>query len=79
MRRLPGEREWDLVYSSIRQDLKSADVVISVGGDNYTDDYGFNSLKAYLLLNKFIKRRNKKLVIWGALVGPFKIRVSFRL
>lgn len=69
--RLPGDRVWDLIFSPILSDLKSADVVISIGGDNYTEDYTYDSLSMYLLLNRFVKQHHKKLVIWGASIGPF--------
>lgn len=69
-----GERE--IFYSPIKGELKQADVVISVGGDNYTEDYGDVSLRMYLDLNRYVKHHHKKLVIWGASIGPFKADVK---
>ena len=49
--------------------LSSCDLVLSLGGDNYTDDYG----GAYLFwqMARLAKRHRKPFVIWGASVGPF--------
>lgn len=73
-RRISRDKEWDLVLKPITRDIAAADVVLSVGGDNYTDDYVdyYDPLRYYLQLNRFVKDRKKKLVIWGASVGPFK-------
>lgn len=71
-RRLSPLGELEILYSPIKADMNEADVVISVGGDNYTQDYGDVSLRAYLNLNRFIKHHHKKLVIWGASIGPFQ-------
>lgn len=48
---------------------KNSDVVISIGGDNFSEDYGgpcrfFESLRC-------AQRLGKKTVIWGASIGPF--------
>jgi len=59
----------ELEFSPIVKHLKNADVVLSVGGDNYSNDYGY--LDYYLRLNKLVNRFGKKLVIWGASIGPF--------
>jgi len=58
-----------LTYSSMMQFIKSSDAVISLGGDNYTADYG--DLPYFLNLNKLVRRFRKKLIIWGASIGPF--------
>ena len=60
---------WQMEFLPIISAIKWADVVISVGGDNYSMDYGFPSY--YLNLNRLIKEKGKKLVIWGASIGPF--------
>ncbi len=73
-RRISKDKEWELVLKPIKKDLALSDVVLSVGGDNYTDDYVdyYDPLRYYLQLNRFVKSHKKKLVIWGASVGPFK-------
>ncbi|MBW1727684.1 MAG: polysaccharide pyruvyl transferase family protein [Deltaproteobacteria bacterium] len=49
---------------------KEADVVISIGGDNFSEDYG--SPKRFFSSLRYAKRLGKKIVIWGASVGPFQ-------
>lgn len=49
--------------------LPWADVVFSLGGDNYSMDYG--SARTYFEGNERILEAGKKLIIWGASVGPF--------
>ena len=49
---------------------RQADIVISIGGDNFSDDYGtprefFDALDA-------ARHFGAKTVIWGASIGPFK-------
>lgn len=61
--------EWMFPYVPLIFSLKKADVVLSIGGDNYTEDYG--DLDYYFKLNKIIKFFKKKLVIWSASIGPF--------
>lgn len=66
------DKRWQMIYQPIISELKNADVVLSIGGDNYTDDYG--SLKYFLDINKLVKIYKKKFVIWGASIGPFSDR-----
>lgn len=54
---------------SYRKYYKQADVVISVGGDNFSDDYG--SPEGFFRMLDAAKRCGAKTVIWGASVGPF--------
>lgn len=49
--------------------LRDADIVMSLGGDNYSLDY--NSVQKYLDANDRVLAAGKPLVIWGASVGPF--------
>ena len=53
------------------------DVIISIGGDNFTDDY--NSADSLLKSLLFAKKLNKKTVIWGASIGPFLKNISHRI
>lgn len=69
-------RTWELEYSPIIPHLKKSDVVLSIGGDNYTLDY--HTLPYFLRLNKLVKRFRKKLVIWGASIGPFPQKEGMR-
>lgn len=49
--------------------LPWADAVFSLGGDNYSMDYG--SARTYFEGNERILQAGKKLIIWGASIGPF--------
>ena len=56
------------------KNYKENDIVISIGGDNFTDDYGqpvkyFNSLV-------YAKKAGAKTVIWAASIGPFKDKTA---
>jgi len=62
----------DLNFGSLRNPLKMCDAVLSVGGDNYTLDYGLP--RVYLDLNRYVIRHQKPLIIWGASLGPFDHR-----
>ena len=53
----------------IRESLSECDAVLSVGGDNYSLDYGVPWI--FLALDDCVRRHGKTLVIWGASVGPF--------
>jgi len=49
--------------------LKDASAVLSVGGDNYTLDYGIPRL--FTGLDDLVIAHKKPIVLWGASVGPF--------
>ncbi|WPL19383.1 colanic acid biosynthesis protein [Thiorhodovibrio winogradskyi] len=74
IRSLPGLR-WQIAKRiqghrfNFERFLPWADVVLSLGGDNYSMDYG--SARTYFEANERILAAGKKLVIWGASVGPF--------
>ena len=60
-------------FSSVHRRLKkpadAASCALEIGGDNYTLDYGF---PAHLIaMDRWLMRRKKPIVIWGASVGPF--------
>jgi polysaccharide pyruvyl transferase WcaK-like protein len=73
---------WDL-YSKYEalipyiDSVRKADVVLSLGGDNYTDDYGLPY--DFWGLAEIAKKAGKKFVIWGASVGPFKSQRSLEM
>ena len=49
--------------------IDQSDVVISVGGDNYSEDYSLPYLP--LLLDACAMSQARPVVLWGASVGPF--------
>ena len=60
---------WKIAYLQTISEIKKTDIVMSIGGDNYTMDYGYPD--DYLNFNKLVKEKGKKLIIWGASIGPF--------
>lgn len=58
-----------LLYSSHRKEIASADVVLSLGGDNYSLDYGVP--RRFLAMGKYVRKQGTPFVIWGASIGPF--------
>lgn len=61
------------IYSWTYQDMlryiDDADAVLSVGGDNYSLDYGIP--KTFTGLDDVVIDGGKPMIIWGASVGPF--------
>jgi colanic acid/amylovoran biosynthesis protein len=51
--------------------LQEADAVISIGGDNYSLDYGLVSLFFFVGVAERAIDLGKKTALWGASVGPF--------
>jgi colanic acid/amylovoran biosynthesis protein len=60
---------WKCEFVPLWRPLHQADAVLSVGGDNYTMDYGYPEY--YLALNRLCREAGRPLVIWGASIGPF--------
>ena len=68
---------WTKFYlNSFIPHIKSSDIVLSIGGDNYSLDYGIP--RFFVLLGKLIKAHNKPFIIFGASVGPFDNAGSYR-
>lgn len=59
----------NVVYEDMLPFLSEASAVLSVGGDNYSLDYG--KPYKYTTLDDLVLNRDKPLIIWGASVGPF--------
>lgn len=57
------------VYREMLPHLEDAAAVLSVGGDNYSLDYGVPKL--FTGLDDIVLEKKKPLAIWGASVGPF--------
>lgn len=57
------------VYREMLPHLDDAAAVLSVGGDNYSLDYGVPKL--FTGLDDIVLEKKKPLAIWGASVGPF--------
>ena len=59
-------------FVAVLKDMAQADVVLSIGGDLYSMDYGFPADQLYL--SALAYQASKPLVIWGASIGPFPSR-----
>ncbi len=57
------------IYSNMLPYLDKASAVLSVGGDNYSLDYGVPTF--FTDLDDFVLERERPLAIWGASIGPF--------
>lgn len=55
--------------------LSKASATLTLGGDNYTLDYGVPT--EYLRMNNMVLSRGKPLVMWGASIGPFSQNREF--
>ena len=62
-------------FGSLKGDIANSDAVLSVGGDNYSLDYGVP--KQYINLDNYVLKQNKPLIIWGASVGSFDSNPEF--
>lgn len=59
----------------LRDELKSCDAILSVGGDNYSLDYRLPSL--LMGVDRLAMDLGKPVFIWGASVGPFEAEPDF--
>lgn len=57
---------------SVRAAIARADMVLAIGGDNYSLDYGLASLRQIMGVDGAALRMGKPVVLWGASVGPFE-------
>jgi colanic acid/amylovoran biosynthesis protein len=62
-------------FGTLREELLMSKLVLSIGGDNYTLDYGIPWM--YVNLDRYILASGKPLVLWGASVGPFDREAKF--
>ena len=55
----------------IDKDIASCDALLVIGGDNITLDYGIESLIWHIRFAQHAQRMGKKVMVWGASIGPF--------
>jgi colanic acid/amylovoran biosynthesis protein len=61
---------WSKIFlNELRKHIKQSDIVLSLGGDNYSMDYGIP--RRFIQQGKLAKKYRKPFVIFGASVGPF--------
>jgi colanic acid/amylovoran biosynthesis protein len=65
----------NLLFSKQAKEIDQSSAVFSLGGDNYSLDYGVP--KRFLAMGNFVKRKNKPFIIFGASIGPFKDALEF--
>lgn len=65
----------EILYGKSKKYVKNCSAVLSLGGDNYSLDYGIP--KRFISMSYFIKKRNTPFVIWGASIGPFSGAPTF--
>lgn len=63
------------VYHEIIPHMDRALAILSIGGDNYSLDYGIPTL--YIDLDNIVIEKKKPIIIWGASVGPFNNNPNF--
>jgi polysaccharide pyruvyl transferase WcaK-like protein len=64
-----------LRFRSLLKEITHSRATLSIGGDNYTLDYGIPW--TYINLDRYVLARSKPLIIWGASVGPFDKKPDF--
>ncbi|OUQ51590.1 hypothetical protein B5E60_12240 [Alistipes sp. An116] len=64
-----------LLFSRHKKAIKDAAAVLSLGGDNYSLDYGVPT--RFIAMGEYVKRQHTKFVIWGASIGPFEHGSNF--
>jgi len=59
------------VPADIEAEIDTADVIIMIGGDVITLDYGLVSLLWHVGLANHFRQKGKPVMLWGASTGPF--------
>lgn len=61
----------ELAYMKTVSKVKSGDIVLSIGGDNYC----YADVKKYVMLHNMMLRRGAKTILWGCSVEPDVIKI----
>jgi len=72
---LPYKLRSRIIYKEIMPYFKDCLAVLSIGGDNYSLDYGKPTL--FTDLDDLVLSRKKPIIIWGASVGPFNKMLKY--
>lgn len=62
-------------YTDMLPYLEETAAVLSVGGDNYSLDYGVPTL--FTALDDLVLERGRPIILWGASVGPFSAKPDY--
>lgn len=65
------------MYDDILPYMNGAEAVLSVGGDNYSLDYGIPN--RYIALDNLVISFHKPIVLWGSSIGPFSAIPSYEI
>lgn len=63
------------IYQNLKPFMQDAHAVLSVGGDNYSLDYGIPQY--FTDLDDFVAAQGARCQIWGASVGPFTSKPAY--
>ena len=55
--------------ADLRKNVLSPDLVLEIGGDNYSLDYGRSNY--FIAMDRHLQKRGNSVVLWGASIGPF--------
>lgn len=69
LKRILGVPDGKVYYEANRDIICSSDAVLSIGGDNYSLDYGMPWL--FTIFDDYVLSLQRPLILWGASVGPF--------
>lgn len=69
-RKLMPKRYIGSMYKELFPTINETEAVLSIGGDNYSLDYGVPDL--FTGLDTLVLENKKPIIIWGASVGPFE-------
>jgi len=59
------------VLKPLKPFFSQCEVMLSVGGDNYAIDYGYEIVERLILIGQHARKLGIPQVIWGASIGPF--------
>lgn len=62
-------------FANVEDIINDSTAVLSVGGDNYTMDYGLPT--RFTDIDDYVLSKGKPIIIWGASIGPFSTNKSY--
>lgn len=74
-RKIAPKRHMNKIYREMFPTIKGVEAVLSVGGDNYSLDYGTPML--FTGLDDLVLENKRPIIIWGASLGPFDRLVEY--
>lgn len=68
-RKIVPNKHMGSIYKELFPTIKETEAVLSIGGDNYSLDYGIPT--RFTGLDDLVLKEKKPIIIWGSSVGPF--------